>query len=671
MSAQFTNHLIHETSPYLLQHAHNPVNWYPWGDKALTKAKEENKLLLISIGYSACHWCHVMEKESFENEAIAKIMNDNYVCIKVDREERPDIDMIYMNAVQIITGGGGWPLNCFALPDGSPVYGGTYYKPDQWKHVLENLVLSYKSAPEKFENAAKDIKKGIGQMNQIISVKEDSDFSFEDAISTIIKLRKNFDHAHGGTWGAPKFPLPVSYNPLIRYYYHTGDKDVINHVILSLDKMAKGGIYDHLGGGFARYTVDKQWMVPHFEKMLYDNAQLVSLYSDAYRVNSNPVYKAVIEETLDFIEREMLSPEGGFYSSFDADSEGEEGKFYVWQKSEIDHLLKNNANLFSEYYNVTESGNWEGKNILHVVTSKEKFAAKNNLSTDKLSVLLDNAKAILFSEREKRTKPALDDKILTSWNAMMLKAFVKAYSVFQNSRYLEIAERNFKFLEKKALKKDFSLYRNYKNGKATVHAFLDDYALFIDALIEIYQVTFNEKYIVLAKNMTDYVIQNFYHSESSMFYYNSAKQEQLIAKSIEINDHVIPSSNSVMAQNLYKLGHYYLDQEYIEKAKQMLLNIKSKLLKSPDYFGNWLDLMIQFIHKPYEVCILGSDIHELRKGFLQEFLPNILLAGGYVGNLPILENRYDAGKSTIYVCKNNVCNKPVGTFSDALELIKN
>lgn len=665
------NLLINETSPYLLQHAFNPVNWFPWSEEALNKAKKENKLLLISIGYSACHWCHVMEKESFENDEIAKIMNDNYVCIKVDREERPDIDMIYMSAVQIITGSGGWPLNCFALPDGAPVYGGTYFKPDQWKYVLENLSLSYKATPEKFKGAADDLKKGIGQINNIIPIKEDSGFSFEDVINSVIQLRKSFDHTNGGTWGAPKFPLPVSYLPLMRYYYHTGDKDVIKHVSLSLQKMAHGGIYDHLGGGFARYTVDKKWLVPHFEKMLYDNAQLVSLYADAYKLDQNPDYKRVIQETLGFVEREMMSPEGGFYSSYDADSEGEEGKFYVWQKGDVDQLLKENSEVFTELYDISEDGNWEGKNILNITKNKKELADKYNITVDQLHSIIEDSKRKLFDQRDKRVKPSLDDKILTSWNALMLKAYVKAYSALHDAKYLEIAERNFIFIEKNILQKDFSLNRNYKNGKVTIHAFLDDYALFIDALIELYQVSFNEKYIVLAKKLSDFVIQNFYDSKSAMFYYKSSAEEQLIAKSVEINDHVIPSSNSVMAQNLFKLGHFFISENYIQKAEQMLLNIKHKILKSPGFYANWLDLMIQFIYKPYEVCILGKQMHNIREKFSSKYLPNILLAGGKSDKLPLLENRYATVKPTIYVCQDNVCQKPVGSVQEALELIRN
>jgi len=668
---KFTNHLINESSPYLLQHAHNPVNWYPWGEKALSKAQKENKLILVSIGYSACHWCHVMEKESFENETVADIMNNHYVCIKVDREERPDIDQIYMNAVQLMTGSGGWPLNCFALPDGRPVYGGTYFKSEQWQHVLESLAFNFRAEPQKFEKAAKDLKNGISQVNEIVKVNDKKDFTYEDLIEIILKLRRNFDHTNGGTWGAPKFPMPVSYFPLMRYFYHSAEKDVIKHLKLTLKKMAEGGIYDHIGGGFARYAVDKKWLVPHFEKMLYDNAQLVTLYAEAYRINPADQYRRVVKETLSFVEREMMSAEGGFYSAYDADSDGEEGKFYVWQKDEIDELLEDKAEIFCDYYDVTSEGNWESKNILNINNSKEEVAEKHKLSNEKLDDILTQSKKILFSYREKRTKPALDDKILTSWNALMLKAYVNAYNVFQEKHYLEIAEQNFSFIEGNLLNKNNSLLRNYKNGKATITAFLDDYALFAEALIEIYQATFNEEYLELAQKLVQYALTNFYDAKSGMFYYTDNTDKELIVRTREISDNVIPSSNSVMAQCLFKLGHFYLIPDYIKKAEQMLLNVKSQFINNPAYFGNWIDLMIQFIHKPHEICILGKDIDEIRTKFFERYLPNVLLAGGNEGEIPLLENRHTAGKSTIYVCQNNVCMKPAKSFTEALTLINN
>jgi len=668
---KYTNHLINESSPYLLQHAHNPVNWYSWNAEALDKAKKENKLIIISIGYSACHWCHVMERESFEDEEIARIMNDHFVCIKVDREERPDIDQIYMNAVQLITGSGGWPLNCFALPDGKPVFGGTYFKPRQWKDILQNLAKGYEVDKERFEQYANELKQGIISNNQIIKTQHKAEFTQEDLLTIILKTSKRFDRENGGTISAPKFPLPVNYFFLMRFYYHSGDKEVLQQVLLTLEKMAKGGIYDQLGGGFARYSVDRNWLVPHFEKMLYDNAQLVSLYSEAYRLNPEAEYKKVVYETLAFVERELTAPEGGFYSSLDADSEGVEGKYYVWHKDEVESLLEEDAEIFCEYYDITTEGNWEGKNILHRKENNDVIASRHNLSLEELEEIILQAKKKLFKLRQKRVKPGLDDKVLTSWNALMLKAYADAYNIFDDEHYLKIAEKNFEFIENNLMNSDFSLYRNYKNKKSTIHAFLDDYVLLVDALISLYHTNFKEYYINTALNITEYIIHHFYDEDSGMFFYTCDRDSHLIAKTKEVNDHVIPSSNAVMAQNLFKLGHYFIKEDYIKKAEQMLRNMKDQIIKYPYFFGNWIDLMVQFIHKPYEVCIMGNKYRKIRKDFFRMYIPNIMLAGGNHGNLPLLNDRYTAGDTTIYVCQNNVCQRPVKSYADALELIGN
>ena len=666
---KYSNHLINETSPYLLQHAHNPVNWYPWNNETLTKAQNENKLILVSIGYSACHWCHVMERESFESEEIARIMNDHFVCIKVDREERPDIDQIYMNAVQLMTGSGGWPLNCFALPDGKPVFGGTYFKPQQWKDILQNLARGYETDQGRFEKYANDLKQGIVSIDKIAKVKEEADFAYEDLLNIILKIRKRFDRENGGTFGAPKFPLPVNYFYLMRFHYHSGEKKVLKQVLLTLEKMAKGGIYDQLGGGFSRYSVDRNWLVPHFEKMLYDNAQLVSLYSEVFRLNPDAEYKKVVYDTFAFVERELTSPEGGFYSSLDADSEGVEGKYYVWDKDEVESLLEEDAEIFCEYYDISTEGNWEGRNILNRKENDDVIASRHNLSLEELEEIILQAKKKLLQHRQKRVKPGLDDKILTSWNALMLKAYADAYNIFDDEHFLKIAEKNYEFIEKNLLSSDFSLYRNHKNNTSTIHAFLDDYVLLVDALISLYHTRFNEYYINTALNITEYIIHHFFDDDSGMFFYTSDKDSQLIARTKEVNDHVIPSSNAVLAQNLFKLGHYFIKDDYLKKAEQMLLNMKKQIENNPFYFGNWIDLMIQFIHKPYEVCIMGNKSREIRKDFFRMYIPNILLAGGNHGNLPLLNDRYTAGKTIIYVCRDNVCQRLVKSFADALELI--
>ncbi|MGM0408122.1 MAG: thioredoxin domain-containing protein, partial [Bacteroidota bacterium] len=430
-------------------------------------------------------------------------------------------------------------------------------------------------------------------------------------------------------------------------------------------------IYDQLGGGFSRYSVDRNWLVPHFEKMLYDNAQLVSLYSEAYRLNPDPEYKKVVYETLQFVERELMSSEGGFYSSLDADSEGIEGKYYVWDKDEVESLLKEDAEVFCDYYNITTEGNWEGKNILNRKEKDGDIATRYNISINDLEKIIQQSKKILFQQRLKRIKPGLDDKILTSWNALMLKAYADAYKVFDDEHFLKIAENNFKFIENNLLNSDFSLYRNFKNKKSTINGFLDDYVLMVDALISLYQANFDEYYINTALNINEYIIQHFYDKDSGMFYYTSDNDPQLITRTKEVNDHVIPSSNSVMAQNLFKLGYYFIKDDYLKKAEQMLLNMKKQIENNPYYFGNWIDLMIQFIHKPYEVCIIGNKHHEIRKQFYKQYIPNIVLAGGDHGNLPLLDDRYTTGKTTIYVCQNNVCQRPVKSFANALELIDN
>lgn len=440
-----TNSLIHETSPYLLQHAHNPVNWYPWGAEALQKAKDENKLILVSVGYSACHWCHVMEHESFEDEQVASIMNEHFVCIKVDREERPDIDQVYMNAVQLMTGGGGWPLNCFCLPDQRPFYGGTYFRKQDWMRLLNDLQAFFVNKPKEAEEYADRLHKGIKQSDVVGFVAEQKEYSVNTLKEIVDPWTRYFDYSDGGYNRAPKFPLPNNFQFLLRYARLA--KDQASNVItrLTLDKMAYGGIYDQLGGGFARYSVDSVWLVPHFEKMLYDNGQLVSLYAEAYQYSGSLLYKNVVAETLEFIRRELTSPEGGFYSALDADSEGVEGKFYCWTRDELKGILSDDEEIFSTYYNVTEEGNWEETNILHRKEDDKVIANAHGLSEDELTVIIDRCKAKLMKVREHRVRPGLDDKILTSWNGIMLKGYIDAYRVFRVDEYLQTALTNASF----------------------------------------------------------------------------------------------------------------------------------------------------------------------------------------------------------------------------------
>ena len=669
---KYTNELIKESSPYLLQHAHNPVNWYPWGKKALDKAITENKPIIVSIGYAACHWCHVMEHESFEDEEIAAYMNDNFICIKVDREERPDIDQVYMNAVQLITGQGGWPLNCITLPDGRPVYGGTYFNKKQWLHLLKQLDVFINQEPEKAKEQANTLTNGINSNEYIQLNNNPTQHSFNDLEDIFNHWKPNIDFINGGNKGAPKFPLPVGIQFLLDYHCLSNNEEALKAFTTTLDKMARGGIYDHIGGGFARYSTDAIWKVPHFEKMLYDNAQLVSLYANAYQFTKKKHYKTIITETLEFIEREMTSDECGFYSSLDADSEGVEGKFYVWDKVELDQLLGEDAALIQEYYNVTSAGNWEGANILYTTLNDAEFAAKHNISAKTLHVKLVQAKKKLLKIRKNRIRPGLDDKILTSWNALMLKGYVIAYNVLDDEEYLATALKNAHFIIDKCMEEDGKLNRNYKNGKSTINGFLDDYAFTISAFIELYQSTFDEKWLNEANKLNSYVLEHFYDSKSKMFFYTSDIDPALIARKMEISDNVIPGSNSEMAKNLFKLGKYLYNNEYLEIALQMINNIKDKARSAGPYYANWDLLLMWMIKDPFEVAIVGEDYLKIRKEFNQYYLPNVLFMGGKSeGSLELLSNKLIKGETNIYVCQHKSCKTPVSEVNLAIGQIKN
>ncbi len=668
---KFTNHLVHETSPYLLQHAHNPVNWYPWGKEALDKAKNENKLIIISIGYAACHWCHVMENESFEDVEVAEFMNQHFISIKVDREERPDIDQVYMNAIQLITGSGGWPLNCIALPDGRPFYGGTYFRKAQWLEMLSKINDYVKKNPEKAEEQARSLSYGIQSAEEIFKNPGNINYSGSSLDSIFSAWENHLDFKNGGHLGAPKFPLPVGFQFLLAYHHLTDNAEALKAVSITLDKMSDGGIYDQAGGGFSRYSTDEHWKVPHFEKMLYDNAQLVSLYSSAFQLMKSLQYKKVVTETLDFIGRELTSSEGGFYSSLDADSEGEEGKYYVWSHEEIQNTLGENAGLIAEYYNVTERGNWENsRNILFKSVSSAKIAEKYKISENDLLKRVAEANKLLLKERSNRVHPGLDDKILTSWNALMLKAYVDAYRVFDNNAYLEIALKSAEFINKKVKSEDNRLFRNYKNGNASINGFLDDYAFTISAFISLYQASFDEKWIHEAKDLMDYALAHFYNEENGMFFYTSDIDPALIARKMEISDNVIPSSNSEMAKNLFILGHYFYQDDYISKSDQMLKNVLETARQAGAYYANWDILLSWFINEPFEVSIVGKDFEVLRKELDKYYLPDVFLSGGKdEGTMSILDNKLIHGQTTIYVCRNKQCKLPVTEVKDALKQI--
>ena len=669
------NELVNETSPYLLQHAYNPVNWKAWNENTLKLAKEQNKLIVISIGYSSCHWCHVMEEESFENDSIAKIMNDSFINIKVDREERPDVDNIYMNAVQLMTGKGGWPLNCITLPDGKPVFGGTYFTKEQWSKILKDVSKLYKENPQKVEEYAQRVTEGIQTSELITLNKEEAVFKNEEIIAAINLSAEQLDTINGGFKGAPKFPMPNTLDYLLRYQYHFNKPELFKYIKKSLTKMAYGGIYDQIGGGFSRYSIDNRWHIPHFEKMLYDNAQLVSVYSKAYLQDKNELYKSIVKETLDFVNDELNANNGAFYSSLDADSKNEnneleEGIFYTWTKQELKALIKD-YKLFANYYNVNTTGFWE--NDLYVLIrdqSVTEFAKKNKLTKDELKEKIADWKSILNVARNKRRKPNLDDKILTSWNALMLQGYVDAYKAFDQKEYLNKAVKIAEFILHNQLRSDGGLNRNFKDGKSTINGYAEDYATVIQAFISLHEVSLDEKWLIISKEIMEYAIIHFYDSTSGMFFYTSKEDPSLIARKTEVIDGVISSSNSIIGNSLFKLGHYFYDQKMIKISKQMLNNLKIEIIKNPMGYSNWLHLMTNFTQPFYEVAVVGKNANTITKEFYKNYFPNILIsASNKDSELPLLEFKYIDGETLIYVCVNGTCKLPLADISKAIKSI--
>ena len=674
---KYTNDLIKETSPYLLQHAHNPVNWKAWNHETLELAKKENKLLLISAGYAACHWCHVMEHESFENDTVAKLMNDNFICIKVDREERPDIDQIYMDAVQLLTGRGGWPLNAVALPDGRPFWGGTYFPKNNWIGALTEIANLWQTDPEKVITYAQRLTEGVRNKDQIVLNTNKKVFKPSDFNSIISNWHTFFDTDLGGYNRAPKFPIPNNYHFLLRQAVQSKDKPLMDFVNTTLTKMAYGGIYDHIGGGFARYSTDTKWHIPHFEKMLYDNAQLVSLYADAYLVTKNELYKKTVYQTLAFVARELTDDTGAFYSSLDADSDNEngvseEGAFYVWKEHELKEILNTDFDLFKDYYNINKFGYWENDNYVLIRNkSDEEIAKKNKISPNELIAEREKWQSLLLDEREKKIRPGLDDKTLTSWNALMLRAYIDAYRVFDDSVFLEVAQKNVRFLLVNMLRQDGGLNRNYKNKQSNINAYLEDYAILIDALISLHEVTLEEKWLHYAKQLTDYTLDHFFDTETQLFYFTSDEDQLLITRKIEITDNVIPSSNSTMARNLFKLSHYYSNTYYKKVSKQMLNTIFDKIASYPSGYSNWLQLLSDYAGNFYEVAISGSDALEKLKDFNKVYIPNKLVVGSVIkNNLPLLKNRYIKNSTQFYICVDNACQMPTERVEEALKQIQ-
>ena len=669
MENKYTNRLVHETSPYLLKHAHNPVDWYPWGEEALTRAKKEDKPILLSIGYSSCHWCHVMEKESFENEGIARIMNERFINIKVDREERPDLDELYMNAVQVMTGSGGWPMTVFLTPDLVPFHAGTYFPPEDrggmpgFPKVLITVSDYYKTHQEEIKKMERQMKDTLHQIVEIVPSQETlSDKVLSKAFDV---LESQFDPIDGGFGQAPKFPNSMALSLLLRHWKSTGSKKALEMVEKTLEKMADGGIYDQLGGGFHRYSVDERWLIPHFEKMLYDNALLSRIYFEAFQATQKERYRRVGEEILDYVLREMKSPEGGFYSTQDADSEGVEGKFYVWTREEIKGVLgKEIGTPFCAYYGVTQQGNFEeGSSVLSVASTLEKVSQLYRIPTPDLEKVLEEGRRKLFAEREKRTRPGRDEKILTSWNGLMISSFVDGFKVTGNERYLNGAKEAARFILRE-MRKDGSLMRVYNKGKSQVMGYSEDYAFLIQALIDLYEATFETEWLKEAEDLNRRMIHQFWDERNGGFFFTGRENESLIARSKNPYDNVIPSANSIAVFNLTRLGYLTGEESLKQKAEQTLHLFYHFFDQSPSGFTAMLSGLSFFLN-PQEIGIVGSKNDPKTKSMLKEiylsYLPNKILSlrdprEPIEGNwFPFLTEKGIPEVPTAFVCKGFTC----------------
>ncbi len=663
--------LHNETSPYLLQHANNPVEWYPWGQEALDKAKRENKLIVVSIGYSACHWCHVMEHESFEDHEVAEVMNALYVNIKVDREERPDIDQIYMSALQLMNGTGGWPLNCILLPDQRPIYGGTYFRKNDWINILSNIAAMFRNKPEELYAYADKLIQGVQQM-ELISSKSTEESIPENFLAEYMNnWNRFFDYENGGTQGAPKFPVPCNLQFLLRYNHFNHQNTLDYHIQHTLHRIARGGIYDQVGGGIYRYSVDAFWHIPHFEKMLYDQAQMLSLFSEAYMKYQTPLYKQTADSILTFCKRELYNEQDHlFYSALDADSEGVEGKFYCFTNDELRSILTADADLFIEYFQCTDEGNFEhGLNNLFMISERESFFQKHQLQENEWEQKLHQLLAKLFDFRAKRVRPGLDDKQLCSWNALMVKGICDAYKAFNNEAYKQLATNTLNSMLEKFYINN-KLFRSYKNKETKINAFLDDYAFIIQALIAVYEITSEEKYLQLANQLTNHCLQEFLDSASNMFYYTSTSSENLVARKQEYYDSVIPSSNATMQLNLHQLSILLSNQTYKELANQMMFNMIPVMKKYPPSFSLWANYVLINSTESLEIILTGENAEQGYIELMQHYFPNALINyNNKESHLPLHMNRYINGKELIYVCKNNSCLLPVNTVQEALALI--
>ncbi len=670
---KYTNALISETSPYLLQHAHNPVNWEAWNSEVLKKAKDDNKLLLISIGYASCHWCHVMEEECFENEMVADVMNKNFVTIKIDREERPDIDQIYMDALQLMTGSGGWPLNIVALPDGRPFWGATYVKKQDWIQVLEQLSNLFQTEPKKVLGYAENLSQGIREINKIDTA-ENSNLLSLDRLQKIVKdWSAYFDTFLGGFKRAPKFMMPVNLNFLLHYGTKEKDNAVLDYVNTTLTRMAWGGIFDHVGGGFSRYAVDTKWHVPHFEKMLYDNGLLISLYAKAYAQSKNPLYAKTVRRTVEFLEEELLDKQGGFYSSLDADSlvdtgNLEEGAYYVWTAEELKNVLGEHYPIFKDYYNINSYGFWEHDTYVLIRDASDPIIAeKHQLTESELSRHMASCRQLLKAEREKRIKPRLDDKILTSWNGLALKGLTDAHRYLGDDHFLELALKNAKFITSNLMRPNGGLFHSFKDGKSSINAFLEDYAAVMDGFLGLYEVTFDKIWLENARKLLDHVLENFTDNSTGLFFFTSKNDAVVIRRTLEVSDNVVPSSNSIMALNLLKLSKFYPDQNYGNRLEKMVQNMQKNITEQPQSHANWLHLTLLLQKQFYEVAIVGKEFRNKAFEVLKEYLPNTVMAATEKeGYITLLKNRHVPDKTKIYICEKGVCKLPLTQTKEAL-----
>ncbi len=663
------NRLISETSPYLLQHAHNPVDWYPWGDEALEKAKTEDKPILVSIGYAACHWCHVMERESFEDETTAAIMNEHFINIKIDREERPDLDHVYMDAVQAMAGSGGWPLNVFLMPGGKPFYGGTYFPPKRafnrpsWQEILLSVHDAYTNRKHELESQAENLTAHLTQANSFGTSVSKDQFTEADLTLMASNILKQADTIHGGFGAAPKFPQTFTIQYLLRHYYFTKDAASLNQALLSLDKMIDGGIYDQLGGGFARYSTDAEWLAPHFEKMLYDNALLVMTMAEAYQLTNNELYKETIGHALEFIERELMSTENGFYSALDADSEGVEGKFYTWSKDEIDDILGNDSELFKQFYDVSEQGNWEHTNILRVMMPAEQFATEKSINLLVLREKLKANREKLLTERERRIRPLLDDKILLGWNALMNIAYCKAFAATANEHYRQIAIENMKFLEGK-LFVNGKWHHTFKT-EARIPAFLDDLAYLAQAYIHLQEITGDGNYLLKAKQLVEQVISAYSDESQTMFYYTREGQPDIIVRKKEIYDGAVPSGNAVMAIVLSYLAKVFDLPDWEERTVSMANSLRPLVTKYPTSFGLWAQQAQIQVNGINEIAVTGKESAGYLLEVLKLYVPNKVLQSSTIDdeNFPLLKGRV-SGETLIHLCKNYICLLPFASVDD-------